>query len=61
MPASIVLLTSSGMVAVASARWARKDHSYISRVASGVIVGCGTQGYQLALHRLAYLLKQTKQ
>ena len=30
--------------------------SHISRVASGVIVGCGTQGYQLGLQRLARLL-----
>lgn len=37
-----------------------RHHSYISRVASGVVVGCGTQGYQLALHRLAHLLKQTR-
>jgi 3-dehydroquinate dehydratase-2 len=33
-----------------------RHHSYISRVASGVIVGCGTQGYQLGLQRLARLL-----
>ena len=37
-----------------------RHHSFISRVASGVIVGCGTQGYQLALHRLAHLLNQAK-
>ena len=30
--------------------------SYISRVASGVIGGCGVQGYQLALQRVARLL-----
>jgi 3-dehydroquinate dehydratase II len=33
-----------------------RRHSYISRVASGVIVGCGTQGYQLALQHMASLL-----
>jgi 3-dehydroquinate dehydratase-2 len=33
-----------------------RHHSYISRVASGVIVGCGTEGYQLGLQRLARLL-----
>ena len=33
-----------------------RHHSYISWVASGVIVGCGTQGYQLALQRIARLL-----
>jgi 3-dehydroquinate dehydratase-2 len=37
-----------------------RHHSYISRVASGVIVGCGTQGYQLALQRLARLLGAEK-
>ena len=30
--------------------------SYVSKVASGVIAGCGTQGYALALHRVAALL-----
>ena len=33
-----------------------RHNSYISRVASGVIIGCGTQGYQLGLQRLARLL-----
>jgi 3-dehydroquinate dehydratase II len=28
-----------------------RHHSYVSGVASGVIVGCGTQGYELALRR----------
>jgi 3-dehydroquinate dehydratase-2 len=37
-------------------REAFRHHSYVSTVASGVIVGCGTQGYQLALRRLARLL-----
>jgi 3-dehydroquinate dehydratase II len=37
-----------------------RHHSYISRVASGVIVGCGTQGYQLALQRLARMLAEAK-
>ncbi len=34
-----------------------RHHSYISLVASGVIVGCGTQGYQLALQRMARLIE----
>lgn len=37
---------------------AREDfrhHSYISGVASGVIVGCGVQGYELAIERIAAL------
>lgn len=37
-----------------------RHHSYISLVASGVIVGCGTQGYQLALQRMARLLEAKK-
>ena len=34
-----------------------RHHSYVSSLASGVIAGFGTQGYVLALHRLAHLLK----
>lgn len=37
-------------------REAFRHHSYVSHRADGVIAGCGTQGYQLALHRLARLL-----
>jgi len=37
-------------------REAFRRHSYVSGVASGVIVGCGALGYQLALRRLAQLL-----
>ena len=33
-----------------------RRHSYVSGVASGVIVGCGTQGYTLALRRIATLV-----
>jgi 3-dehydroquinate dehydratase II len=33
-----------------------RHHSHISARADGVIVGCGTQGYQLALHRMARLV-----
>ena len=32
-----------------------RHHSYISLRADGIIVGCGTQGYQLALRRIAAL------
>ncbi|HET9068687.1 MAG TPA: type II 3-dehydroquinate dehydratase [Amaricoccus sp.] len=32
-----------------------RHHSYISLRADGVIVGCGTQGYELALRRIAAL------
>jgi 3-dehydroquinate dehydratase II len=37
-------------------REAFRHHSYISQRADGVIVGCGTQGYQLALRRMARLV-----
>ncbi len=33
-----------------------RHHSYVSHRADGVIVGCGVEGYQLALRRLASLL-----
>ena len=33
-----------------------RHHSYVSLVAAGVIAGFGTQGYQLALHRIARLI-----
>jgi 3-dehydroquinate dehydratase II len=33
-----------------------RRHSYVSRVASGVIAGLGTQGYVFALERLARLI-----
>src|ERR1700722_4781811 len=35
-----------------------RHHSYVSLRADGVIAGLGTQGYQLALRRLAHLLDQ---
>ena len=37
-----------------------RHHSYVSAAATGVILGFGTQGYQLALQRLARLLNQKK-
>jgi 3-dehydroquinate dehydratase-2 len=40
-------------------REAFRHHSYISGVASGVIAGFGTQGYTLALQRLAHLINET--
>ena len=33
-----------------------RHHSYVSQVAVGVIAGCGTHGYQLALEALVHLL-----
>ena len=35
------------------AREAFRQHSYLSEVATGVIVGCGTLGYELALSAIA--------
>jgi len=32
-----------------------RGHSYLSAVVDGVIVGCGTQGYELAIARIARL------
>jgi 3-dehydroquinate dehydratase-2 len=37
-------------------REAFRHHSYVSTIASGVIAGFGTQGYQLALQRMARLI-----
>jgi 3-dehydroquinate dehydratase II len=41
-------------------REAFRHHSYVSLAATGVIAGLGTQGYTLALQRLARLFEQTK-
>ena len=35
-----------------------RHHSYVSLRADGVIAGLGTQGYQLALRRLARLIDE---
>ena len=42
-------------------REAFRHHSYVSLAATGVIAGCGTQGYTLALQRLAHLLDEATQ
>jgi 3-dehydroquinate dehydratase-2 len=42
-------------------REAFRHHSYVSTVASGVIAGFGTQGYQLALLRMARLIEDKKE
>jgi 3-dehydroquinate dehydratase-2 len=36
-----------------------RRHSFVSLRADGVIAGCGTQGYQLALRRIAALIGQS--
>jgi 3-dehydroquinate dehydratase II len=41
-------------------REAFRHHSYVSLRADGVIAGLGTQGYSLALERLASLIKTAK-
>jgi 3-dehydroquinate dehydratase-2 len=40
-------------------REAFRHHSYVSTIASGVIAGFGTQGYTLALQRIARLIDKT--
>jgi 3-dehydroquinate dehydratase II len=42
-------------------REAFRHHSYVSPLADGVIVGCGTLGYALALERMAGLLAQRQE
>jgi 3-dehydroquinate dehydratase II len=39
-------------------REAFRQHSYVSSVASGVIAGFGTQGYRLAIRRIARLIDE---
>jgi 3-dehydroquinate dehydratase-2 len=41
-------------------REAFRHHSYVSSIASGVIAGFGTQGYSLAVQRLARLIDDKK-
>lgn len=41
-------------------REAFRHHSYVSLRADGVIAGCGTDGYLLALRRMANLLTKTQ-
>ena len=41
-------------------REAFRHHSFISPIASGVIAGFGTQGYSLAVQRLARLIDEIK-
>ncbi|MCS6879513.1 MAG: type II 3-dehydroquinate dehydratase [Geminicoccaceae bacterium] len=37
-----------------------RHHSYVSRVASAVIAGCGAHGYLLALRHIAHLLQKAR-
>ena len=37
-----------------------RHHSYVTLAASGVIAGFGTQGYTLALQRVARLIGEAK-
>ena len=41
-------------------REAFRHHSYVSLRADGVIAGCGTQGYTLAIEHLAHLIPAVK-
>ena len=40
-------------------REAFRHHSYVSLIATGIIAGLGTQGYPLALHRVAKLIDES--
>ena len=40
------------------ARESFRHHSYVSHRADGIIVGCGVQGYGLAVQRLGALLSR---
>lgn len=42
------------------ARESFRHQSYISMVATGIVMGCGAQGYLLALQRVATLLGQAR-
>src|ERR1700681_4764401 len=42
-------------------REAFRHHSYVSMRADGVIAGLGTQGYGLAIQRIAHLIAATKE
>jgi 3-dehydroquinate dehydratase-2 len=42
-------------------REAFRHHSYVSLRADGVIAGLGTQGYALAIQRVAHLIAATKE
>ncbi len=37
-----------------------RHHSFVSKRADGIIAGCGVQGYELALRRLARLIDDQK-
>ena len=41
-------------------REAFRHHSYVSSVAEAVICGCGTEGYELALRRMATLIADAR-
>ena len=40
------------------ARESFRHTSYLSDIAAGVIIGCGTQGYEFAIQRLALLVRR---
>ncbi|OYO16594.1 type II 3-dehydroquinate dehydratase [Enemella dayhoffiae] len=55
---ALVTITSPLMevhISNVHARESFRHHSYLSDIASGVIVGCGIQGYAFAIERLAAL------
>jgi 3-dehydroquinate dehydratase II len=58
--AGIVINPAAFTISNIHKREAFRHHSYVSTIASGVIAGFGTQGYQLALRRIARLIGEEK-
>lgn len=54
--AGVALPVAEVHISNVHAREEFRHHSYISGIANCVIVGCGVQGYDLAVRRLAHLL-----
>ncbi|MGW9020373.1 type II 3-dehydroquinate dehydratase [Leucobacter chromiiresistens] len=54
--AGVALPTAEVHLSNVHAREAFRHHSYVSDIAACVIVGCGVQGYEFAVRRIAALL-----
>ena len=52
----VAMPTAEVHISNVHAREAFRQHSYLSDVAACVIVGCGVQGYEFAVRRIATLL-----
>ncbi|WP_200331487.1 type II 3-dehydroquinate dehydratase [Leucobacter sp. L43] len=54
----VALPTAEVHISNVHAREAFRQHSYLSDIAACVIVGCGVQGYEFAVRRIASLLAE---